>query len=58
MVEKCRKAKKNYLELKLNKNKNDPKQMWGSLRKMLKGNSFSDTIYREIQFGDTIIKNT
>lgn len=44
VVDECRKAKRNYLELRLDKNRNDPKRMWGTLKELLKGNSNSDNI--------------
>lgn len=51
VVDECRKAKKNYLESKLDKNKKNPKRMWGSLKELLKGNVYNNNIYREIQSG-------
>lgn len=38
VVDECRKAKRNYLELRLDKNRNDPKRMWGTLKESLKDN--------------------
>lgn len=32
VVNECRKAKKIYLELRLDNNKSDPKRIWGSLK--------------------------
>jgi len=57
VVDECRKAKRNYLELRLDKNKKDPKRMWGTLREMLKGNSYNDNKYEEIQYGDIMLNN-
>lgn len=57
VVNECRKAKKIYLELRLDNNKSDPKRMWGSLKELLKGNSFSNNIYKEVQIGDTVLTN-
>jgi len=57
VVDECRKAKRNYLELRLDKNKKFPKRMWGTLREMLKGNSYSDNIYEEIQYDDILLNN-
>lgn len=53
----CRKAKRSYLENKLDKNKKNPKRMWGSLKELLKGSSFRDNVYKEIRCGDKIIKD-
>jgi len=57
VVDECRKAKSNYLELRLDKNKKDPRRMWGTLKEILKGNSYSDNIYREIQCDDIMIND-
>ncbi|CAL1671998.1 unnamed protein product [Lasius platythorax] len=40
-VDACRKAKREYLEKKLDKNKRNPKQIWNILKDMLKSNSVS-----------------
>jgi hypothetical protein len=56
-VDVCRKAKRDYLELRLDKNKKDPKKMWGLLKELLKGNSFSDNICQEIQCKNIIFNN-
>jgi len=63
MVNEYRKAKRNYFELKLDKNKKDQdknknsKRMWQLLKELLKGNSFNDNIYTEIQYGELKINN-
>lgn len=57
MVDECRKAKRNYLESSLDKNKKNPRLMWRSLREMLKGSTSKDNTYREIQCGDTLYSN-
>lgn len=55
-VDICRKAKRDYIEEKLNKNKKDPKQMWRVLNEMLKG-KVTDKEYKEIQFENRTISN-
>lgn len=57
IVQVCRVAKREYLESMLDKNKNDPKRMWGSLKELLKGKTYDDSIYEEIQCGDKIYRN-
>lgn len=52
----CRKAKRQYLEEKLDKNKKNSKQMWKTLKEMLKGKSVS-TEYKEVKIGGEIITN-
>jgi len=44
VVDECRKAKRIYLESKLDKNKKNPKRMWGSLKELLKGNKYNNNI--------------
>jgi len=56
-VDICTKAKKSYLKNKLDSNKKDSKQMWGTLKEMLKGNSFRDNVYKEVQCGDEILSD-
>lgn len=53
-VDRCRRAKRGYLEEKLDKNKKDPKNMWRVLKEMMKGKR-SDKEYKEIQFENRII---
>jgi hypothetical protein len=55
-VDSCRKAKKGYIEEKLNKHKKDPRKMWGVLKEMLKGKG-TDKEYKEIQVENRIINN-
>lgn len=50
----CRKAKRGYLEEKLDKKKNDPKQMWKVLKEMLKGIT-SNNEYKELRCGNKTI---
>jgi len=57
VVDECRKAKRIYLESKLDKNKKNPKRMWGSLKELLKGNKYNNNIYREIQCGNLMYNN-
>lgn len=57
VVDECRKAKRNYLESSLDKNKKNPRLMWRSLREMMKGSTSRDNTYREIQCGDTLYSN-
>lgn len=50
VVVKCRKAKKNYLESKLDRNKKNP---WESLKELLEGCVYNNNnIYKEIQSGN------
>ncbi|CAL1680966.1 unnamed protein product [Lasius platythorax] len=56
VVDECRKAKREYLEEKLDKNRKDPKQMWRSLKEIMKGSSYNNE-YKEIRYGDNIISN-
>lgn len=56
VVDECRKAKRNYLELKLNRNRSNPERIWGTLKGLLKGDSLNEN-YKEIQYGDIIINN-
>ncbi|KMQ85478.1 rna-directed dna polymerase from mobile element jockey-like protein, partial [Lasius niger] len=56
VVDECRKAKREYLEEKLDKNRKDPKQMWRSLKEIMKGSSYNNE-YKEIRYGDDIISN-
>lgn len=49
-----RKAKRDYLEKKLDKNKNNPKDMWGTLKELLKGNHSSNNMYKQILCGGKI----
>jgi len=56
-VDICRKAKREYLENKLDKSKNKPKQMWKVLKEMLKG-SRSSTEYKELKHDGKSIRNT
>ncbi|KMQ86761.1 rna-directed dna polymerase from mobile element jockey-like protein [Lasius niger] len=55
-VDICRKdiCKRDYLESKLDKNKSDPKRMWETLKELMKGSSFGDNIYGEIQYGNNL----
>lgn len=53
----CRKAKKEYLENKLDRNRNEPKQMWKVLKEMLNGSKGS-TEYRELRYSGKVISNT
>lgn len=57
IVHVCRVAKGEYLESMLDKNKNDPKRMWGVLKELLKGKTQDVNIYEEIQCGDKIYRN-
>jgi len=57
VVDECRKAKRVYLESKLDKNKKNPKRMWGSLKELLNGNKYNNNIYREIQYGTLLYNN-
>lgn len=56
VVDECRKAKREYLEEKLDKNRRDPKQMWRSLKEIMKDSSYNNE-YKEIRYGDNIISN-
>lgn len=56
IVDICRKAKRDYLEEKLDNNKKDPKQMWKVLKEVLKGNTSSNE-YKELQCGNKTINN-
>lgn len=47
-VDTCRKAKRGYLVEKLDRNKRNAKQMWGTLKEMLKG-SLRNNNYNELQ---------
>jgi len=55
-VDICRKAKREYLENKLDKSKSKPKQMWKVLKEMLKGSKGS-TEYKELKQDGKIIRN-
>lgn len=55
-VDICRKAKKEYLENKLDKSKNKPKQIWKVLKEILKGSKKS-TEYKELKYDCKIIQN-
>lgn len=54
IVDKCRKAKRIHLEQKLDKNRSNPKEMWQTLKEVLKGKRI-DREYKEIHCGDRII---
>jgi len=53
VVDTCRKAKREYLEKRLDKNKGEPKQIWRLLKEMLKGTSHNRE-YKELQCGNRI----
>jgi len=53
VVDTNRKAKREYLERRLDKNKGEPKQMWRLLKEMLKDTSLSRE-YKELQCGNRI----
>lgn len=53
-VDECRKAKRDYLKEKLDKNKRNPKQMWIMLKEILKGN-LNSREYSELQCSNKII---
>jgi len=55
VVDECRKAKNNYLELRLDKNKRDPKRMWERSGRCWKVTL--TVIYREIQCDDIMIND-
>jgi len=55
-VDICRKARREYLENKLDNSKSKPKQMWKVLREMLKGSKGS-TEYKELKYDGKIIRN-
>ncbi|XP_011859006.1 PREDICTED: uncharacterized protein LOC105556519, partial [Vollenhovia emeryi] len=55
-VDICRKAKRDYLEEKLDRSKKDPKQMWEVLKEMLKG-KVTNKQYEEIQCRNRVIRN-
>lgn len=55
-VDICRKAKRKYLEEKLDNNKRSPKLMWKTLKEMLKGNP-SNIKYKEMECKNEINNN-
>jgi len=56
MVDASRKAKREYLERRLDMNKGEPKQMWRLLKEMLKDTS-NDAECKELQCGNRIVNN-
>jgi len=56
VVDTCRKAKREYLEKRLDKNKGEPKQMWRLLKEMLKGTSHNRE-YKELKCENRINNN-
>jgi len=56
-VDVCKKAKRSYLKNKLNNNKKDPKQMWGTLKEMLKDNFFRNNVYKKVRHRDEIVND-
>jgi len=56
IVDASRKAKRGYLERRLDMNKGEPKQMWRLLKEMLKGTS-NNTECKELQCGNKIANN-
>jgi len=56
VVNASRKTKREYLERRLDKNKEKPKQMWRLLKKMLKGTS-NNTERKELQCRNRIVNN-
>ena len=57
VVDECRKAKRNYLEARIDSNKRDPKNMWGMLKELLKGKACNDTVYKELKCDNNIIRD-
>jgi len=56
MVDASRKAKRNYLERRLDMNKGESKQMWRLLKEILKGTS-NNTECKELQCGNRFVNN-
>jgi len=56
VVDANRKAKREYLERRLDSNKGEPKQMWRLLKKMLKGTS-NNAERKELQCENRIVTN-
>jgi len=56
VIDTCRKAKREYLEKRLDKNRGELKQMWRLLKEMLKGISHNRE-YKELQCGNKINNN-
>lgn len=50
VVSLSRKVRKEWIAKKLDDNKRNPKQMWRTLKEMIKGNSESNNVHKEIMF--------
>lgn len=55
-IDSCKKEKRRYLEQTQDRNRKDSKQLWKTLKEILKGNK-NGVEYKEIQCGNKLISN-